>query len=58
MVPKLRIDVLASDDLAWPMTEAIVAAAGTGTIGAGKIWITPVEGAVRVRTGERDLAAV
>jgi len=58
VVPKLRVDVLTGDDLAWPVAEAIAKAAGTGTIGDGKIWISPVEGALRVRTGERDLAAV
>jgi nitrogen regulatory protein P-II 1 len=58
ILPKLRIDVVVSDELAWPVTEAIAKAAGTGTIGDGKIWISPVEGALRVRTGERDLAAL
>lgn len=58
LVPKLRIDVLTSDELAWPVAEAIAAAAGTGAIGDGKIWISPVEGALRVRTGERDQAAL
>lgn len=58
VVPKLRVDVLITDELAWPMAEAIAKAAGTHAIGDGKIWISPVEGALRVRTGERDLAAV
>jgi len=58
VMPKLRIDVLTSDELAWPLAEAIAYAVGTGMIGDGKIWIGPVEGALRVRTGERDLAAV
>jgi nitrogen regulatory protein P-II 1 len=58
VLPKLRIDVLTSDESAWPVAEAIAKAVGTGTIGDGKIWIGPVEGALRVRTGERDLAAV
>jgi nitrogen regulatory protein P-II 1 len=58
LVAKLRIDVLTSDELAWPVAEAIAAAAATGSIGDGKLWITPVEGAVRVRTGERGQAAL
>jgi nitrogen regulatory protein PII len=58
VLPKLRIDVLSSDELAWPVAEAIAKAASTGGIGDGKIWISPVEGVLRVRTGERDLAAV
>lgn len=58
VLPRLRIEVLVSDQLAWPVAEAIAKAVSTGTIGDGKIWIGPVEGALRVRTGERDLAAV
>ena len=57
VLPKLRIDVLTSDELAWPVADAIAKSVNTGTIGDGKIWIAPVEGALRVRTGERDLAA-
>lgn len=58
VVPKLRVDVVTSDALAWLVAEAIAKAAATGTIGDGKIWISPVEAALRVRTGERDLDAV
>jgi nitrogen regulatory protein P-II 1 len=58
VVPKLRVDVVVGDELAWPVAEAIAKTAGTGTVGDGKIWISPVEGALRVRTGARDLAAV
>jgi nitrogen regulatory protein PII len=58
VLPKLRVEVLVSDELAWPVTEAIAKAVSSGTIGDGKIWISPVESALRVRTGERDLAAV
>jgi nitrogen regulatory protein PII len=58
VLPKLRIDVVTSDELGWPVAEAIAKAVNTGTIGDGKIWISPVEGALRVRTGERDLAAM
>jgi nitrogen regulatory protein PII len=58
VLPKLRVEVVTSDELAWPVAEAIAKAVSTGTIGDGKIWISPVEGALRVRTGERDLAAV
>lgn len=58
VLPKLRVEVVTSDELAWPVTEAIAKAVSTGTIGDGKIWISPIEGALRVRTGEGDLAAV
>jgi nitrogen regulatory protein PII len=56
LLPKLRIDVVVTDELAWPVAEAIVKAVGTGTIGDGKIWISEVEDTVRVRTGERGPA--
>ena len=58
VLPKLRIDVLTSDELAGPVAEAIAKAVNTGRIGDGKIWISSVETALRVRTGERDEAAV
>ncbi|HEY0485974.1 MAG TPA: P-II family nitrogen regulator [Mycobacteriales bacterium] len=57
-VPKVRIDVLVEDFDGDKVVEAIVAAARTGKIGDGKVWVTPVESVVRVRTGERDLDAV
>jgi nitrogen regulatory protein P-II 1 len=52
--PKLRIDVVVSDAAVDSVVAAITDAARTGSIGDGKIWVTPVESAVRVRTGERD----
>lgn len=58
VLPKLRLDVLTIDGLAWPVAEAIAKSVNTGTIGGGKVWISPVEGALRVRTGDRDLAAL
>jgi nitrogen regulatory protein P-II 1 len=57
-VPKVRIDVLVEDFDGEKVVEAIVAAARTGKIGDGKVWVTPVDSVVRVRTGERDLDAV
>jgi nitrogen regulatory protein P-II 1 len=57
-VPKVRIDVLVEDFDGDKVVEAIVAAARTGKIGDGKVWVTTVESVVRVRTGERDLDAV
>jgi len=58
VLPKLRIDVLISDDQASLVADSIAKAVNTHTIGDGKIWISPVEGALRVRTGERDEDAV
>jgi nitrogen regulatory protein PII len=58
VLPKLRIDVLTSDELAGPTVEAIAKAVNTGSIGDGKIWVSPVDSALRVRTGEHDLEAI
>lgn len=58
VLPKVRVDVLAEDELACGLTDAIAKAVNTGSIGDGKIWVCPVESALRIRTGERDRAAV
>jgi nitrogen regulatory protein P-II 1 len=57
-VPKVRIEVLVDDADAGSVLNAIVAAAQTGSIGDGKVWSTPVEEVVRVRTGERGADAL
>ncbi|MEY2453186.1 MAG: nitrogen regulatory protein 1 [Acidimicrobiaceae bacterium] len=51
-VPKSRIEVLVDDGDVSRVVDAIVAAARTGKIGDGKVWISPVESVIRVRTGE------
>jgi len=53
-VPKVRIEVLADDDDARRVADTIVNAARTGQIGDGKVWISPVDTIIRVRTGEMD----
>jgi nitrogen regulatory protein P-II 1 len=58
LVPKLRVDVVVADHVADKVVDAVVLAARTGKIGDGKVWVTPVETLVRVRTGERDDDAV
>jgi len=58
LVPKVRIEVVVDDDDVDRVVEAIVAAAHTGKIGDGKVWVLPVETVVRVRTGERGADAV
>lgn len=58
LLPKIRLDVVALDDDVETLVEAIAKHARTETIGDGKIWITPVNGAMRVRTGEWDRAAI
>ncbi|WP_028928380.1 P-II family nitrogen regulator [Pseudonocardia asaccharolytica] len=57
-VPKVRVEVLADDTLADKVVDAVVEAARTGKIGDGKVWVTPVDTVVRVRTGERGSDAV
>ncbi len=53
-LPKVKIEVVMADALVDMAVEAVQKAAFTGKIGDGKIFILPVERAVRVRTGERD----
>lgn len=57
-LPKVRIDVAVSDDLAEPAIEAIQNSAATGQIGDGKIFVLNIEKAVRIRTGETDNEAL
>jgi nitrogen regulatory protein P-II 1 len=52
-VPKVRIEVVVSDDDVQEVVDRIVDAARTGEIGDGKVWTTTVEDLVRIRTGER-----
>jgi nitrogen regulatory protein PII len=58
LLPKIRLEIVAGDDAAETVVEAIAKCANTGTIGDGKIWVTPVDSVLRVRTGERDGDAV
>jgi nitrogen regulatory protein P-II 1 len=53
-VPKVRIEVLVAEEVADRVVEAIIGAARTGKIGDGKVWVSPVEKVIRIRTGERD----
>lgn len=57
-VPKVRIEVVVDDADAARILDVIVAAASTGSIGDGKVWTTPVDEIVRVRTGERGAEAL
>jgi nitrogen regulatory protein P-II 1 len=54
----VKLEVVISDDLADRVVEAIAAAAQTGRIGDGKIFVIPVESALRIRTGERNDDAI
>ncbi len=51
-LPKVKIEIILDDDMVEPAVEAIVAAAKTEKIGDGKIFVSPVEQAIRIRTGE------
>jgi nitrogen regulatory protein P-II 1 len=52
-VPKIRIQIVTDDDMVQPIVEAIQATARTGAIGDGKIFVSEVVDAIRIRTGER-----
>jgi nitrogen regulatory protein P-II 1 len=57
-VPKIRIEIVVEDADADDVVGILVKTAQTGRIGDGKVWVVPVETAVRVRTGDRDEAAL
>jgi len=55
---KVRFEIAVSDDFVDPTVEALCAGARTGEVGDGKIFVVPLERAVRIRTGESDKSAV
>ncbi|QYG91190.1 P-II family nitrogen regulator [Iamia sp. SCSIO 61187] len=57
-VPKVKLEVVIDDIDMDRVVDVIVAAAGTGKIGDGKVWVTPVEAVVRIRTGEQGVDAI
>jgi nitrogen regulatory protein P-II 1 len=57
-LPKVRVDVACTDEMAEKVVKALADAAQTGRIGDGKIFVSPVEEVVRIRTGERGEAAL
>jgi nitrogen regulatory protein P-II 1 len=58
LVPKVKIEVVVSDQAATAAVEAITRAARTGEIGDGKIFVLPLEAVTRIRTGEKGEAAI
>jgi nitrogen regulatory protein P-II 1 len=58
LVPKVRLEILVDDKDVASIVDVIVKAASTGSIGDGKVWTTPVEQVVRVRTEERGPDAI
>lgn len=57
-LPKIKVEVVIADELLKPVLQAIESSAKTGKIGDGKIFVTPIENAIRIRTGERDNEAL
>jgi nitrogen regulatory protein P-II 1 len=57
-LPKVKIEIIVTDELVEKTIEAIVAAAQTGRIGDGKIFVSPIEDVIRIRTGERGPNAI
>ena len=58
LIPKVRLEVIVNNDEVERVVSTIVNTAKSGTIGDGKVWVTPIEDIVRVRTGERGLDAI
>jgi nitrogen regulatory protein P-II 1 len=57
-IPKIKMEIIVSDEVVGKVVETIAQAAKTGRIGDGKIFVTPVEEVVRIRTGERGEEAL
>ena len=58
LLPKVRLEIAVDDDTETAISEAISVAANTGKIGDGKVFVLDLLSALRIRTGERDLAAI
>ncbi len=58
LVPKVRLEIVVDDGDVDAIAAAIVTAAKTGQIGDGKVWVSPIDSVVRVRTGDRDEQAI
>ncbi len=57
-LPKVKLELVVSEDRVQSAVDAIIKAAKTGKIGDGKIFVSPVDSAVRIRTSERDDSAI
>jgi nitrogen regulatory protein P-II 1 len=57
-IPKIKMEIIVADDMVSKVLEVIEQAAKTGRIGDGKIFVTPVEEVIRIRTGERGVDAL
>ena len=57
-IPKAKLEIVVDDDSVGTVVDALLAAATTGKIGDGKVWVTNVDDVVRIRTGERGADAI
>ncbi len=57
-LPKIKLEIIVGDDILQQVIDAISNAAKTGRIGDGKIFVTPIEEVIRIRTGERGADAI
>ena len=57
-LPKIKLEIIVADEILQQVIDAISAAAKTGRIGDGKIFVTPIEEVIRIRTGERGADAI
>lgn len=57
-IPKIKMEIIVADEMAAQVVDAIAEAAKTGRIGDGKIFVTPIDEVVRIRTGERGEDAI
>jgi nitrogen regulatory protein P-II 2 len=58
LLPKVRLEIAVPDDIVEAVIDAVSRAANTGKIGDGKVFVMDLAGALRIRTGERDAAAI
>ena len=58
LLPKVKLEIAVSDDIVDKVVDAVAQAANTGKIGDGKVFVTTLEAALRIRTGERDAQAI
>ena len=58
LLPKVKLEIAVSSDIADAVVEALIRAANTGKIGDGKIFVMDLQQAIRIRTGEQDASAI
>ncbi len=58
LLPKVKLEIAVANDVVEPVVEALQRSANTGKIGDGKVFVMDLEQALRIRTGERDAAAI